>query len=209
MYCHCQPQQPAVTRKVQKDGPNKGKDFVACANNRCGFFQFLDAKNAHLFRPERMQQLKQATGPVLPKISFTIRSFEEDNQIVLGISGALNSDFLTKLQAIPTVSFSQSLKMWTFDITSYNKVVTAAKDSGYAPEELPRFLTEGLKKFLLRIASIPKAPASVHDLNIAPGLKNKMRPFQLEGVRFIISRGGRGLIADEMGKYRYYLSFNA
>lgn len=41
--CNCQ--EPAVTRTVQKDGPNKGRTFHTCGKSReqqCGFFQWAD-----------------------------------------------------------------------------------------------------------------------------------------------------------------------
>ncbi|XP_067859786.1 DNA topoisomerase 3-alpha [Heptranchias perlo] len=41
--CTCN--QPAVTRTVQKDGPNKGRAFHTCSKPReqqCGFFQWAD-----------------------------------------------------------------------------------------------------------------------------------------------------------------------
>ena len=41
--CLCS--QPAVTRTVQRDGPNKGRQFHTCAKPReqqCGFFQWVD-----------------------------------------------------------------------------------------------------------------------------------------------------------------------
>ncbi|NXF88234.1 TOP3A topoisomerase, partial [Eubucco bourcierii] len=41
--CNCD--QPAVTRTVQKDGPNKGRQFHTCSKPRdqqCGFFQWAD-----------------------------------------------------------------------------------------------------------------------------------------------------------------------
>lgn len=41
--CRCD--QPAVTRTVQKDGPNKGRQFHTCSKPReqqCGFFQWAD-----------------------------------------------------------------------------------------------------------------------------------------------------------------------
>ncbi|XP_055450078.1 DNA topoisomerase 3-alpha isoform X2 [Psammomys obesus] len=41
--------QPAVTRTVQKDGPNKGRQFHTCAKPReqqCGFFQWVDENMA-------------------------------------------------------------------------------------------------------------------------------------------------------------------
>jgi len=41
----CKCDQPAVTRTVQKDGPNKGRQFHTCSKPReqqCGFFQWAD-----------------------------------------------------------------------------------------------------------------------------------------------------------------------
>ncbi|XP_043945526.1 DNA topoisomerase 3-alpha isoform X2 [Protopterus annectens] len=41
----CMCNQPAVTRTVQKDGPNKGRQFHTCSKPReqqCGFFQWVD-----------------------------------------------------------------------------------------------------------------------------------------------------------------------
>lgn len=45
--CNCE--QPAVTRTVQKDGPNKGRQFHTCSKPReqqCGFFQWADENAA-------------------------------------------------------------------------------------------------------------------------------------------------------------------
>lgn len=45
--CLCS--QPAITRTVQKDGPNKGRQFHTCAKPReqqCGFFQWVDENAA-------------------------------------------------------------------------------------------------------------------------------------------------------------------
>nr|XP_036875404.1 DNA topoisomerase 3-alpha isoform X5 [Manis javanica] len=47
MSCLCG--QPTVTRTVQKDGPNKGRQFHTCAKPRerqCGFFQWVDENMA-------------------------------------------------------------------------------------------------------------------------------------------------------------------
>ncbi|NXD62193.1 TOP3A topoisomerase, partial [Eolophus roseicapillus] len=45
--CNCD--QPAVTRTVQKDGPNRGRQFHTCSKPReqqCGFFQWADENTA-------------------------------------------------------------------------------------------------------------------------------------------------------------------
>ncbi|XP_058531654.1 DNA topoisomerase 3-alpha [Ochotona princeps] len=47
--CLCS--QPAITRTVQKDGPNKGRQFHTCSKPReqqCGFFQWADENSAPL-----------------------------------------------------------------------------------------------------------------------------------------------------------------
>lgn len=70
--------QPVVTRTVQKDGPNQGRQFHTCAQPReqqCGFFQWVDENMApgeaaglpslpgH-FTPARSQALYSAPGTV-------------------------------------------------------------------------------------------------------------------------------------------------
>uniref|UniRef100_A0A672UK56 DNA topoisomerase n=1 Tax=Strigops habroptila TaxID=2489341 RepID=A0A672UK56_STRHB len=57
--CSCG--QPAVTRTVQKDGPNKGRQFHTCSKPRdqqCGFFQWADENTA----PGKARMPRKAKG---------------------------------------------------------------------------------------------------------------------------------------------------
>ncbi|RMC17585.1 hypothetical protein DUI87_05249 [Hirundo rustica rustica] len=65
--CGCD--QPAVTRTVQKDGPNKGRQFHTCPKPReqqCGFFQWADENVAPaallLSRLGKSEHFKEALG---------------------------------------------------------------------------------------------------------------------------------------------------
>ncbi|KAJ1420613.1 P-loop containing nucleoside triphosphate hydrolase protein, partial [Ochromonadaceae sp. CCMP2298] len=63
--------------------------------------------------------------------------------------------------------------------------------------ELPRFLAKGFAAYLKRLSKLKVGPDPV--VNIPAQLMATLLPFQLEGVKFIIRRGGRGMLGDEMG----------
>ena len=46
-------------------------------------------------------------------------------------------------------------------------------------------------------------PPEQEDLpsRLPPVLMDALKPYQVEGIRFVIRRGGRGLIGDEMGEW--------
>lgn len=70
--CNCN--EAAVTRTVQKDGPNKGRTFYTCGRAReqqCGFFQWAD-ENAP-------PPLRSVSTPTLP--SFTCRLSFRGNDV--------------------------------------------------------------------------------------------------------------------------------
>jgi hypothetical protein len=198
-----------VIRKAGKDTKNKGRDFAACDKDRssggCGFFEFID-------NPQRLEYIRNAKpaappvpdGPKLPKIKFSIHSFE-NKQIHIGIIGAISNEFISKLQQLVPLTYCHpSLKMWIFSITIYQKIIKICEECKYSAEELPRFLTIGLERYLKQLQTIPPVPEDL-TTTISPHLwNNVLLPFQQEGVKFIIGRGGRGLIADEMGKKTFY-----
>eukprot|EP01033_Poteriospumella_lacustris_P023068 gene23068-17457_t len=62
---------------------------------------------------------------------------------------------------------------------------------------LPRFLSHGLKNYLKRLNVLPDTTQM--ELNVTPALRQMLLPFQVEGIKFVIARGGRALIGDEMG----------
>jgi len=69
---------------------------------------------------------------------------------------------------------------------------------------LPEFLLRQLQgNSLIQSLLDPSTEhASAFDAErLSPTLISLMKDYQMEGVRFIIRRGGRGLIGDDMGEH--------
>ena len=90
-----------------------------------------------------------------------------------------------------------TLKMWIMDFDLYEKIVCLLGSSAldFNVEEIPRFLVLGLHNFLKANKDLTVDP----NVNISSKLERKLLPFQIQGVKFVIKRGGRALIGDEMG----------
>lgn len=66
--CHCQ--QPAVSRTVSKDGPNKGRPFYCCAKPRgqgCDFFEWGDTPGPSAAASYRFKTQSSAGSGVVKK----------------------------------------------------------------------------------------------------------------------------------------------
>jgi SNF2 family DNA or RNA helicase len=163
----------------------------------------------------------------LPIAKFHLHSFSA-NYGVDGVTLTLFcssspglTNFMQSLQqkssigSSPFIAFDTGLKMWMFDMSFYDRIVMGLKELNFFVEELPRFLIDGIQKYRHKLSN-PRAlsssssssssssltffdEAKIENLNISESLLSKLMPFQLEGIQFIISHGGRGLIGDEMG----------
>lgn len=216
MNCHCQPGQVAVLRKSSKNNENFGREFYCCPTSSCQFFHWADSKvpptlharnsasqrPADTFRnnrPFQQNQSKQSaqSNPYNAKFSFV--SYK-NSTFYLGLTCPYHASIYSFMQNHSTeCKYEHGLKMWTFDLKIYDKVLPLVKEAGFQPEELPRFLTEGIKKYLNKIR-ISLDGDQDEEPNLTPSLRHLLLPFQIEGVKFIIRHGGRGLIGDEMGK---------
>jgi hypothetical protein len=88
--------------------------------------------------------------------------------------------------------------MWSFDFSHYTEVVgTLQSDEFFETHqvvELPRFLLKGLKTFLAKLPS----PSQQAEPDLSTYMMDALLPFQMEGLKFVIARKGRAMIADEM-----------
>lgn len=79
-------------------------------------------------------------------------------------------------------------RSWAFPLSSYEDVVVSLDSLG-AVERVPQWVFQ----------MGAKVERCVGDLDATVQLPDRLLPYQLEGVRFGLSRGGRCLIGDEMG----------
>lgn len=87
-------------------------------------------------------------------------------------------------------------KRWTFPLSQYSELMTAVASLKSVVNISP------LPNFVLRIFRKPRAYKNVTDTDLSlidRKLMEALMNFQVEGVKFGISRGGRCLISDDMG----------
>lgn len=218
MNCRCNPPKPAVIRRVGKSGPNFDKEFFACelGTNGCGFFQWADAtmpppptrnfaKNSNA--KGRGENVSADRRGVRARIIISSIQFDgrPPMKIMLRLISPYYSQITNFLESIPKdlCSYDNYAKLWTFSFDVYDRIVAyfeteEVRNLQLELEALPRFLVVGLRNYLKRINILPDT--SNTELNITPSLYQMLLPFQIDGIRFVVARGGRSLIGDEMGK---------
>jgi hypothetical protein len=91
--------------------------------------------------------------------------------------------------------------MWLFNLDQYERIIEEFSTPPFAAirvPELTRFLYKGLTFYQKKINKLNLGLNP--PLNLPPQILDKLLPFQLEGVRFVVRRGGRALLGDEMGE---------
>ena len=94
------------------------------------------------------------------------------------------------------------MKIWTFNFDLYDKISSQLQADEFDVVELndlPRFLVEGLKKYIKKVTADNQDVEADPELKIETGLLDTLLPFQLEGIKFVVRHGGKALIGDEMG----------
>jgi hypothetical protein len=88
--------------------------------------------------------------------------------------------------------------MWSFEFSRYNEVIRTLQSDEFFPTyhvvELPRFLLKGIKTFISKLLPPSERP----EPNLSTFMMDTLLPFQMEGLKFVIARRGRAMIADEM-----------
>lgn len=150
----------------------------------------------------RQKSVKNTSKSCWTKI--IVDSFEFEPQIVvwLSLTSSDSSQLMSDMNRLPTdqCKYKHGIKMWVFDFTIYDDIIKIVKSKlgNDNIEGLPRFLEVGIKNFLKSIKNIPAV--NEEGFNLIPSFKEGLLPHQIEGLKFVISRGGRALIGDEMGK---------
>lgn len=102
-----------------------------------------------------------------------------------------NNSIISILKEIPSRSYDQENRIWSFDLSEHGLVVDKLSKNGYNVEPLP--------KWILKTFPVKEKTSEVDLTKVDKTLLNTLMPFQRVGVEFVISKNGRGIIADEMG----------
>ncbi|CAH0694761.1 unnamed protein product [Spodoptera exigua] len=139
--------------------------------------------------PEGVQENKVPIGKV---VTGTVYLISEDRFEVNP------SEFCTPLinifKSLPSKSYDSKSKLWNFSINDYQQLMS--KVAPLAPHvvlgPIPPYVLKVLKEDAMDPSCVDLTPIEVT-------LRHKLMPFQVEGVKFGISRRGRCMIADDMG----------
>ncbi|XP_034249372.1 SWI/SNF-related matrix-associated actin-dependent regulator of chromatin subfamily A-like protein 1 [Thrips palmi] len=101
----------------------------------------------------------------------------------------------TTIDALKKISgreYDSVKKNWNFPLAQYNNVLATLKNLNVLVGELSPLV---ISTFLKR----RKYPSDIDLARIHPSMRSTLMDFQIESVRYAVSRGGRVLIADDMG----------
>lgn len=210
MNCNCDPPKPVISKIVQKDGPNFGRDYYCCSGpNACNFFAWKDAAQPALLAkfptaPNKVYQ-QTSVGSKVGKVKIKLHEIEQSP--ARAWCSLVGIDFPGLKQLMDTLAekaqYDRHIKMYVFDFSVYDHVVAQLRMLlGNNLEEIPKFVVQGLNTHFRKVKTRNSTEEPV--LDIEPTLAETLRPFQLEGVKFVVRMGGRAYIGDEMGKYSLF-----
>ncbi|XP_061718834.1 SWI/SNF-related matrix-associated actin-dependent regulator of chromatin subfamily A-like protein 1 isoform X2 [Cydia pomonella] len=134
----------------------------------------------------------ETSVPVTKVVSGTVYLISEDRFEVN--PSEFCPPLINVFKTIPSKSYDPSSKLWNFSINDYQELM-----SKVAPLA-PHIVLGALPQFVLKILQTQITDPRTLDLSpIESTLRNKLMPFQEDGVRFGIAHRGRCMIADDMG----------
>ncbi|XP_071448484.1 SWI/SNF-related matrix-associated actin-dependent regulator of chromatin subfamily A-like protein 1 [Hetaerina americana] len=109
---------------------------------------------------------------------------------------AFHVGLINVFKSIPSSAYDPNSKNWNFSLSDHGKLMSLVSSMKGEVSVSP------LPKMVLETFLNPSNRIELQSINLSkidPVLTDALMPFQVEGVRFGISRNGRCLIADEMG----------
>lgn len=218
MNCDCN---VPVAIRITKSGTNIGRSYFCCAAGKCSLYGMMTENNAlptH-FDPSLYRNKGDLNADKGPKkssqISVKMALYKIDNfplpfRIWFTLSHPYNLPLINLYKSLPPdmCKYDESKKLWIFDLEIFETMISHLTSSAFSSfvevTELPKFLSNGLRKYCHTIrsssSSLPSAESGDEiKLNICPGLLSKLKSFQVETVKFVLRHGGRAMLGDEMG----------
>ncbi len=210
MQCNCQPPLPMEAKTSNKEG-SKGRQFFVC--DKCGVFYWADGNN---FNMKGSKGPRKEFGGVIHHpaknkssgkvgnitVKLYLVSFElKARKVWFSATHAFHPQLNEYYKRIPDDNkiWDDKVRRHLFDLAIYDeyvKEITSDKYVDIEVTELPRFLIRGIKEFL---STLNFVDAESIVLNINTSLNDRLLDYQIEGIKYVIQRGGRALIGDDMG----------
>ncbi|KAF9419464.1 hypothetical protein HW555_003964 [Spodoptera exigua] len=176
-----------------KTNPAQGGSPLPSSSNSV-FKSFASSLNrSHPYaKPKGPESVQENKVPIGKVVTGTVYLISEDRFEVNP------SEFCTPLinifKSLPSKSYDSKSKLWNFSINDYQQLMS--KVAPLAPHVvlglIPPYVLKVLKEDAMDPSCVDLTPIEVT-------LRHKLMPFQVEGVKFGISRRGRCMIADDMG----------
>lgn len=210
MICDCDPPAQSYVQ-ISRSVANPNREYYACVNPKakCDFFQWADAPVGGARKQRQaVPAIASSTGNK-SQIVFSVaemilddggREMDDTPQsfiVWINIMAPYNTK-LTSFFMKSGCRYNERKKLWSVEFSRYNEVIgTLQSDEFFSTHhvvELPRFLLKGLKTFLHKL---PPPTARMEPV-LSTFMMDTLLPFQLEGLKFVIARKGKAMIADEM-----------
>lgn len=221
MNCQCNPPKLAVV-KVSQNPKSAGKEYFSCpggyGSSGCGFFVWVGANmpmSLAFGRNKFQNKSKKATETIQNAVPQKVNGKFEAKLMVYEILEGPPVEIWLSIQcpSTPVVNdlfsrlppgksrFNNGLKMWLFNFDQYERVMTEFLSPPFESIHLPdisKFLAKGLAFYQKKVNKLNFGLDP--PLNLNERVLKKILPFQLEAVKFVVRRGGRALLGDEMGE---------
>ncbi|XP_041982252.1 SWI/SNF-related matrix-associated actin-dependent regulator of chromatin subfamily A-like protein 1 [Aricia agestis] len=183
-----QKRQNVLTKPV-----NIENSYTKITQNKSAFLnnKLSSPINYHPYAKTKSPNVNTST-PVTKVVSGTVYLISE-NRFEVNPS-EFCPPLINIFKTIRSKSYDPNSKLWNFSVDDYEELMS--KITPLAPHivlgQIPQYVIKILRENMVDFQSIDLSP-------IENTIRNKLLPFQEEGVRFGISRHGRCLIADDMG----------
>ena len=207
----CQHGLPMLQLTVRKPGPNVGRPFFRCAQQPpCDAFEWADTPSRRI--PNAITAASSTTTAAAPAAAGAPRAAREP--VVCKFEAVDDATFSLSFQPFSTAlvdhlktqqgRWNDAARHWLFPLSSYDALLESLKTLPASPSAPLLDLTDELPKVVRKwLAKEVKPPPLITDETLLsilpPHLASSLLPFQLDGVRFALSKGGRVHLADEMG----------
>ncbi|XP_047032444.1 SWI/SNF-related matrix-associated actin-dependent regulator of chromatin subfamily A-like protein 1 [Helicoverpa zea] len=176
-----------------KPWPGQISSPQPCSSN--GAFKSSMTSNSnrsHPYSKPKTGRSEENNVPVGKVVSGTVYLISEDRFEVN--PSEFCAPLINIFKSLPSKSYDAKSKLWNFSVNDYQQLM-----SKVAPLA-PHIVLGPIPPYVLRVLREESMDPSCVDLSpVEATLRNKLMPFQAEGVRFGISRRGRCMIADDMG----------